>query len=174
MSSYAQRLTNMAARLDDDTSAFLADLESLDDAQLTFRPAPDCWSVLDVGHHLLLVERNTLIRLRKPRRDTRRGLRHRLVHQALRFVLRAGIRVKTPSQVVQPTDPITLPELKEQWPVERAGIREVLLAAEEGDPLMRHPVAGPMDAVAGFEFLVLHLNHHRKQVARIRRSEGFP
>lgn len=174
MSSYTQRQQETADQLDEATKAFLEELEGLDGAQLDFHPEPDSWSVRDVAHHLMLVEKNILIRLEKSAPLGKPGLKDRVLHFVVKTVLRTGIKVKAPSKAVKPTDPIELADLKEQWSSCRAGIRKRLLASAAGESVMAHPIAGPLDSLAGFEFLLMHVRHHMKQVGRIRAHQDFP
>lgn len=174
MSSYSQRVQDLAAQLDERTTSFLRELEALDPAQREFRPAADSWSILDVAHHLVLIEQSILEMALKPHRPLRRSLKDRFGHLAVKVFLTLGMRVKAPSKTLHPTDPITLDELEARWLPLRSELEEIFFAGKPDESLFRHPYAGPLNGESGFEFLVIHFDHHMKQVARVRRSEGFP
>jgi hypothetical protein len=46
--------------------------------------------------------------------------------------------------------------------------------ADFARPLMRHPILGLLTPVETLTFILRHIAHHRRQIARIRRSPGYP
>lgn len=178
-----ENVSRLRAELERETAELWQELRSASPEQRDFRPAPGAWTPVDVGHHLFLAERSILEAGRKRRADpARRKLnRPRLVERFLnglvQLVLRSGIRVKAPSEVLKPQEPIPLDDLLEQWQEVRGGLEELLDAipeAELGFTLFRHAVGGPLDVAQGLEFMVGHIRHHRRQLDRIRASSGFP
>jgi hypothetical protein len=85
--------------------------------------------------------------------------------------------VRVPVPAITPAGDDPLPRLTERWTDARSRLHDHLLQLDDAGlavPLLRHPVAGPLSAPQGLEFLALHLAHHRRQLDRIRTSPGFP
>lgn len=165
--------------LEERRQALVAELEGCAPEQLSFRQAPEAWSLGEVAHHLLLVEQGVLQVLSDERRQHpgRRTILNRIGSVAVRVVFALGIRVKVPIRSVVPTGDVPLNEVKQQWNDTRAGIRvylEGVASPTLRQPLLRHPVSGPMDVSQGLVFLRRHFDHHLRQVARMRRSAAFP
>ena len=165
--------------LEDRRHQLLAELDRCTAAQRVFQPASDAWSLAGVAHHLLLVEQSTLQFLSSPQRaaPTRRRLRHLVGLPLVRLVFALGIRVKVPIRGIKPRPDLPLPELKQQW----EEVRTAMAAYLDGitgdalqEPVLAHPIGGPMNIPQGLDFLVRHFDHHLRQVARIRSAPAFP
>ena len=158
---------------------FLEVLQGLTAAQLRFRPAADAWNVVAVGHHVVLAERGTAAAIRKHlgMRSSKRRLEHRLGYLLLWAVLKTGLRVKNPVPETAPDPDIDLARLIELWETTRRELSDVL---SELSPrglqyaAFKHPVAGPFTVEEALDFLVGHLDHHLRQVDRIRQDPSFP
>ena len=165
--------------LEDRRHQLLAELERCTTAQQVFQPAPDAWSLAGVAHHLVLVDQSTLQALSNGRRtgSMRRKLRHRVGSALVRLVFALGIRVKVPFRGIEPRPNVPLPELKQQWEEVRTAMAAYLDGITEDalhEPVLAHPIGGPMNIPQGLDFLVHHFDHHLRQVARIRRASAFP
>jgi hypothetical protein len=162
-------------RLEREREAVLASLAGQDDVQLRFRPAPDAWSSRDVVEHLVLVEELVGSRVGKATGPT--GWRGRLALQIMRVASTMRARVRAPLPAILPTGDDPLPLLAARWSQARARLHAHLVTLDThglGQPLLRHPVAGPLSAPQGLDFLSLHITHHRRQLQRIRSSQAFP
>lgn len=157
----------------------VADLDRYTPEQQTFRPSPGAWSVRDVAEHLLRVEQGVLQAASGPQRPDpgRRTLRHAMGALLVRLVFALGIRVRMPVRGIQPRGQLSLAELVRQWDearAEMAGFLRSIAPDQVRQPLLRHPVAGPLDLAGGLDFLARHWDHHLRQIRRIRRAPGFP
>ena len=162
-------------RLERQREAVLASLAGQDDAQLRFRPAPDAWSSRDVVEHLVIVEE--LVGSRAGSASGATGWRGRMALQVMRAASTLRARVRAPLPALLPTSDDPLPQLAERWSQARARLHAHLVTLDAAGlvrPLLRHPVAGPLSAPQGLDFLSLHLTHHRRQLQRIRSSRAFP
>lgn len=162
-------------RLERQREAVLASLAGQDDAQLRFRPAPDAWSSRDVVEHLVLVEELVGSRVGKATGLT--GWRGGMALLIMRVASTLRARVRAPLPALLPTGDDPLPQLAVRWSQARARLHAhlVTLGAEGLEqPLLRHPVAGPLSAPQGLDFLSLHITHHRRQLDRIRSSQALP
>ena len=158
----------------------LATVRTLDPVQLRFAPAPGSWSIAQVVEHLTLAEELTAKGLRNPRPVERRGSR---LAASLRLrILKAifgkpFVRVRAPSRALLPEGSASLDALERRWSEAAADIEAFLRdlpAARERERLFRHPVTGWLTLREMLEFHHAHIGHHARQIARIRRSPGFP
>lgn len=157
--------------------AFLEAVRALPPAALDWRPSPESWTPAQVVQHLCLVEELTLQQVDAPLAPgvSRATLRTRVGALVVRVVLSLGIRVRMPTRRVAPEPPLPFEESSRRWMEAAAALRERLpsLAARSG-PVMFHPVAGPRTLPQALDFLLAHLQHHRRQLDRITGSPGFP
>ena len=167
------------AALERRRQALLGELETLGDSALSFRPAPGTWSILEVVHHLVLLEQGILRAVQdepaQPRR--RRNLRERVGCAAVWLVFKLGLRVKIPTNRVRPQPGLPLSRLEQEWAASRASLEAYLDSAPASMPsetMFRHPIGGPMNVEQTLLFLTRHFDHHRRQISRIRRSGAFP
>ncbi len=167
------------ASLERRRQALLAELETLGDAALSFRPALGAWSLLEVVHHLVLVEQGILQPVQdgpdQPR--TRRNLRERVGCTAVWLVFKLGLRVKIPTKRVRPQPGLGLSRLEQEWAASRTSLEAYLDSTPASLPsemMFRHPIGGPMNVEQTLLFLTRHFDHHRRQISRIRRSGAFP
>jgi len=159
--------------------ALLAELETLGDSALSFRPAPGAWSILEVVHHLVLVEQGIL----RPAHDgpaqlrRRRNFRERVGCAAVWLVFKLGLRVKIPTKRVRPQPGLNLSRLEQEWAASRTSLEAYLdstPASMPSETMFRHPIGGPMNVEQTLLFLTRPFDHHRRQISRIRRSGAFP
>jgi hypothetical protein len=164
----------LLARLESRRRELMAEADRLTAEQLTFRPAPNAWSALDVIEHLVKVEEEIAARVR-PRSP--RGLIGTLKAKAalgamcVLFGMRG--RIKVPVQGILPLGGVTLSDLARRWEAAEAALRERLEGFGDQDwsrPMMRHPLLGLLTPAEGLTFLRWHIGHHRRQIARIRRA----
>ncbi|HEU4525339.1 MAG TPA: DinB family protein, partial [Gemmatimonadales bacterium] len=93
----------LLTRIESRRREIIREADGLTAEQLTFRPAPNAWSALDVLEHLVKVEEAiaSRVRPREPRRwsETARAKTSLVLVRALTLV---GRRVKVPVQAVLP------------------------------------------------------------------------
>ncbi len=172
-------LARLHDRLDGGLERMLAELGQMSEAQRRFRPHADAWSPTQVCHHLLLAQRGSVGSIEKVRgkKARHRSLGQRLGHRAVRLVLRLGLRVKNPAPSAAPDPAISFEELEPEWAGERARLRRLLESMGEhalGEAGMKHPVAGPLTVEESLTFLAGHVEHHLRQIGRIRAHPDFP
>lgn len=164
-------------RLDRGREAFLSAISALPSGSAEWRPSVDSWSPAQVVQHLCLVEELTLAQLERPLPSDRARptLRTRVGALVVRVVFSVGIRVRTPTRKVAPEPPLPLDVSVPRWRAAGTRLRErVETLSGQAGPVMLHPVAGPMTMLQGLDFLLVHLDHHGKQLRRITRSPDFP
>ena len=166
-------------RLAEQKEQFLGSLRALTAEQLSFRVKSGAWTVVQVGHHVVLVEQRTADAIKKHRgmRSGKRRLHHRLGNLLLWSVFRTGLRVKNPVPEAAPDADVDLGQLLEAWEQARTDLEEVLSEVKERGlqyAAFKHPVGGPFTVEQALDFLVQHLDHHLRQIERIQQHAEFP
>ncbi|MEK7483420.1 MAG: DinB family protein [Planctomycetota bacterium] len=161
---------------------FFEKLRSFDGAQLSFQPKPNQWSMLEVMHHLILVEELVLDYVQKKLQSPletlpKKGLKSSLTSAMIRFVLKFPVKVKIPTDRVKPEKEQTLTELSSQWNTLQDrwnALMEIFQAGQESCLVFRHPIGGPWSIVQTLQFVPEHIRHHLIQIERIRQHPQFP
>jgi len=146
---------------------FLASVAGLSEWQVTIRPDPARWSVLDCVEHVTTVEERFLgwlenaKKLDEPRIDKQKeaGLLARVADRST--------RAQSPEAALPVGRFTTLAQALEQFNVNRT--RSIQFAQERSDELYylatEHPRFGPMN---GAEFLMIITAHARRHAAQIQ------
>jgi uncharacterized damage-inducible protein DinB len=168
----------LLARVESRRREMIAEADRLTAEQLTFRPAPNAWSALDVLEHLVKVEEAIVsrVRSREPRRLVE-AARAKAALGIMRVLFVARGRIKVPVQGVLPLGGVTLSDLVSRWEAAQAALKERLESFGPQDwsrPMMRHPLIGLLTPSEGLTFIHSHMGHHRRQIARIPRARGYP
>jgi len=176
-------LPRLADRLDQIRSRRTRTLDELEAAtpeEREFHPGSGAWSLTDVARHLSLVEGKTT-RVLAQRRVTgiaRRPMVDALVRQPLLWAyFGSPWRAKIPAPSVAPDPAVPLAQVRAEWEAAHAMLAAHLEGVTERDAhaiVYRHPFGGYMDLFDTLRFVVRHHDHHREQLARIRRAPGFP
>lgn len=166
-------------RLNAGLDRMLSELRGMTEEQRRYKPDEPTWSATQVSHHVLLAQTGIVDQIEKMRgqKSRRRSLFESLRHQAVRFVLWCGIRVKNPAPSAAPDPNVTLDELEPSWAAERArlsGLLESMGEAALADAGFKHPIAGPLNVAETVTFLATHVEHHLRQLDRIRAHPDFP
>lgn len=171
-------LDPLLAQLAERRQRLLGELATLSHATLNRRPDADSWSLLQVAEHLELVESAMLGTMRQTRatgRTLRRRPKNYLGYAIFRVVMATGIRVRVPGRVqtiVTPPDSTgDLDAIAARW-AQTADALEAHVRGCGPDELRRfvalHPITGPLTPRQVLLFLRRHLDHHRRQIRRIR------
>ncbi|HEX6088932.1 MAG TPA: DinB family protein [Gemmatimonadales bacterium] len=141
---------------------------------VTWKPGPESWSLTEVVEHLVIAEERSLRGLEKERPadlGSRFGASLRI--RLLTLLAPLPIRVKAPSKGLLPTGIPELPELATRWGEARcrlAGVLDAVTPETLGERRWKHPVAGWLDTHEWLSFILAHVDHHRAQMRRIRKS----
>lgn len=173
------RMAELHAGLGERLERLRARLGSMTREQLHFRPEPGAWSPLQVTHHLYLAEAASVAAMEKVegRPSRRRGLVARLGYLGVWVVLKLGVKVKNPAPAANPDADVDLAAVERDWREVRGRLQALLERLGESgahSAAMMHPIAGPLDVEETLLFLSRHLDHHLRQIDRIRRHPRFP
>ena len=169
-------------KLEYQRDAVINGLHELTHEQLNYKPAPDSWSILQVLNHLIHSERKTVDYIQKKIQDVgnlqKAGARAAFSSFMLDTILRLPLKFKAP-QVALPVqnEMYSLDEMQREWVDVRERFAQVL---NKLDPIssekliFKHPRAGRFNIYQTLSFISGHVEHHRKQIARVKASPGFP
>jgi uncharacterized damage-inducible protein DinB len=170
------RVETQLEALERKTQALLDELETWPEELLQAHPPAGGWSVLEVLDHVIRVEAAAIGAVRA---EAGTGRRISWIDRGrgvmVRLVLVTPIRLKVPAGApgVVPKAPPTFSRCVQRWQRIREELGTLLRQLPEPDRqcgLMRHPVSGWMNAAETVQFLAAHLEHHRYQIARLRRG----
>lgn len=152
----------------------------LSDAQLTYRPAPDRWSVADCVEHIVLVERAifgaVLKGIERPADPAKRADIHITDVDVIKSVRSRAVTTAAPDLFV-PTGVFgdaagSLRAFDQQRDSTLAFARTI--TEDLRMHYFRHFVLGWLDSYQALLVLVSHGERHRKQIEEIKASAGFP
>lgn len=167
-------LTDQWKSLEAHTSYYWQLLETMPESQLKYQPAPDKWSILQVTEHLLGAEESSLYYLKKKNYTplaTRSILPAPIRSILLNIALRSPLKFKAPKvEALVPYNTTPPAEVLQRWKEVRKQLALYLEQAPKeavGKPLFRHPFAGALSLPQMLQFMVEHLDHHRRQIRAI-------
>lgn len=167
-------LQQQCADLDRRSCVLLDDLARLAPLELSFKPDPRCWSILEVVQHLVLSEQDVIGNARFV--DTpaflRRDLRAYLGYPAVFLMLYYGVPWPVPSAGMIPDGRTTIAELRTQWNDLHAWLQRYvdgLTPTTIKQAVFYHPLTGPITVKQTLVLSHIHLSCHLRQIERIKR-----
>jgi len=157
----------------------LGTVKRLSHTQLTYKPAPDRWSVAENLEHITVVETRVLGFIQKTleapsdfsKKSAKEGQEQALVDDIAGRIT----RFKAPEHIV-PTGRWPLDQLTEEF--EAARKRSTEFAAGTDADLRHHffphPIFGEMDCYQWLLLLGAHCDRHRAQSEEVMVDPGFP
>lgn len=127
-------------------------------------PNDDEWSYVSLIEHLVVVELAILDS--KNLGEVKNSLKEKLVHYGVGFFMTFGIKVPVPTERVIPTGKKTLEALFDEWAEIRPKLF-TLLAEENDNAIMNHPILGLCDRRKTAWFLDKHLLYHQVRAKRV-------
>jgi len=160
----------------------LNDVMQLSHDQQNFKPDPESWSILQVLNHLIYSETNMVKYLQKKllgvESTEKAGIQSSVRSTLLNIFLKLPIKYKAPyAAMPQQEEVYVFDNLKKQWDEVRAEFGKILDqldTASANKLIFKHPVAGRFNIYQTLSFLQEHIDHHKKQIERIKKSSVFP
>ncbi|HEY0734856.1 MAG TPA: DinB family protein [Herpetosiphonaceae bacterium] len=166
-------LQQQCTDLDRRSRTLLDELAHLAPPELSFKPHPRSWSILEVVQHLVLAEQDVIGNARFA--DTpafrRRDLRALLGYPAVFLVLYYGVPWPVPSAGMIPDGRATLAELRSQWSDLHAWLQHYvdrLTPTTIKRAVFYHPLTGPITVKQTLVLSHIHLTCHTRQIERIK------
>lgn len=160
---------------------FLDAVENLSDAQWSYKPAPERWSVAEVAEHLMLAEASffatvegTLAQKPDPGWQSRTAGKTEFLERAL---LNRQVKAQAP-EPLQPRRDLTRAEILSRFKNARA--RTLKFIKETNVPLKAYtrdhpfPIFGTLNAYQWLIYIPLHNLRHNQQIAEVKSTPGFP
>jgi len=172
-----EALLRMAERLIHERNVLVEQLQNLTFEDLSFKPAPDKWSILMVIEHLVLAESEIIGDLDQVQKSSSqtRCLRDRMAYFITLLVLRFGIPVPVVSHTMEPIGKTPLEALVHQWR-ENQGKLLTFVKGLNKDTARRavfsHPFAGALNTRQILRLATFHFDSHVRQIRRNLRLLG--
>jgi len=150
----------------------LQQLGSLSSEVLSFKAAPDKWSIVEVVEHLVIAEKDLLKQLSTnvPTSTLDPESKTPEKYQTVIKVMVRDIPVDVPDESLQPHGRLPLNELLRLWDAMRKRLAELLAEIKSeniGNPVYRHPYGGPLDISETLQFFEVHFDNHMRHIDRI-------
>jgi len=150
----------------------LQQLGSLSSEVLSFKAAPDKWSIVEVVEHLVIAEKELLKQLSTNVPTSTLGPESKTPekYQTVIKVMVRDIPVDVPDESLQPHGRLPLNELLRLWDAMRKRLAELLAEIKSeniGNPVYRHPYGGPLDISETLQFFEVHFDNHMRHIDRI-------
>ena len=167
--------------LDESSAQTIAAVEKLNDAQWSFKSAPEKWSVGEVVEHIMMAESLLFAQMEKALAapvipDWAEKTKGKADFLERVMVKRQG-KAQAPEAIV-PSGKITRAELMVKLREARAKTREY--AVQTNDGLHSHttdhifPVFNTLSAYQWLIYIPLHNIRHNQQIEEVKASESFP
>ncbi len=167
--------------LQDSQKEFLALTDGLNDAQWTYKPAPDRWSVGETAEHIVLAEGALFGGVQKalaspPNPDWETKTRGKAAFLE-RVMVDRSHKAQAP-EAIQPHAQLSREEVLQRYKEVRATTLKFIEETEV--PLKEHtadhpfPIFGTLNAYQWLIYIPLHNMRHNQQIAEVKASPGFP
>ena len=170
------RYNKLQVLLKKDLRELISTCEKMDHKTLNWKPSKDEWSIAQVCHHLMLVERLSVAYVQK-KLSFNPKLKSAVFTDfwrvgALAIYARYMGRLKAPKAVNENNFPAEsqFKEIKKEWQENRMILWDHYRQIPEehiGKQIYRHPFAGRMSMRGMLVFFHEHFLRHRKQINRI-------
>ena len=159
----------------------VAAMDGLSNAQWTWKPGPEQWSVGETAEHVVLAEARLFDFVRKalaepPNPDWEQQTKGKTELLIRVMPTRQGKAV-APQSIV-PKEALSGAQVKERFEKQRVEI--VRFAGETQVALKQHTVAHPfpifgvLDAYQWLIYIPLHTMRHQRQIAEVKANPGYP
>jgi len=167
--------------LEDSQQEFLALVDGLNDAQWTFKPGPDRWSVGETAEHIVLAEAALFGSVQRavdapPNPDWE--IKTRGKTEFIEKVMVDRTHKAIAPEAIQPHAKMSREEVIQRYKDQRA--HAIQFAEETQVALKEHtvdhpfPVFGTLNAYQWLIYVPLHNMRHDQQIAEVKASPGFP
>lgn len=168
----------LIAQLKRTESRFLASVEGLSEAQWSYKPAPDRWSIAECAEHITAAEsflRNFIAESMKSELAADTAGTTNQDQKILTFLVDRSTKFKAPEPLM-PTNRFGTPAAAvAAYTKARA---ETIALASSGVDLRthgsKHFALGPLDSYGWFLFLSAHSERHTLQIEEVKADPGFP
>lgn len=176
-----EKTLNTFTHLETQREKLVNSYNNLSEKQLQFKPESDHWNLLQVMRHLITSEKQSLIyiqrKITRHEEAPKAGVDSYLRHIILKLALVLPIKFKAPKIAEVKEDFPNFEEMKLEWDSIRSDLKDLIESSNDAilaKAIYRHPRAGMLNIKQAVEFLETHINHHQKQIQRIKNHPSFP
>ena len=153
----------------------LKSVSSFTNQELNRKPNEDSWSICEVFSHLIFSEDRSVIYINKKiqgaANNNKAGFSQQIKTNLLKFILALPFKYKAPKVVS--TFPVfnSLEDIQKEWNNKRIVIEQIINETSEEvlhQQIFKHPSIGKISMLQFLEFLESHIEHHAKQIERIK------
>lgn len=167
--------------IEEQRKILLDEISKLSHTQQNFKPSPESWSILQVVNHLLYAETNIVKYMLKKMQGIatveKAGVQAKVRSIVLNTFLKSPLKFKAPKAAMPKQDEVYIFEnLSKQWSEVRAEFGKILDQLNPADAeklLFKHPISGKFNIYQTMSFMREHIEHHKKQIQRIKVSKSF-
>ena len=157
----------------------LTAVKNLSDAQWSFKPGPDRWSIGEVSEHILIFDPFLLSLVDRisasPANPAWAEQTQGKTEQMMTAVVNRTVKVKAPEPAV-PKGNLSRADFLKQFPEVRA--RTIKLVQENDQAIkehtFNHPNLGPMNGYHWLLLIPLHNMRHNLQIGEVKTVAGYP
>lgn len=161
-------------RMDNELRLLLKELEPYSEAKLNEKPKADAWSVFQVMHHMIKVERSSMAYVTKKLSYQpvlkKVGVKSGIIRVATKALASVPIKIKAPAVVGEDLPPhSTFWEVVKEYKDVRSELQRFLeeMPTDMFDKeIYKHPLTGRMSLNGMLQFLEGHFSRHRKQIRK--------
>lgn len=174
MRQYFQEYFNS---LSNDKNYLINETSYLTDDEFNLSTTEGKWSIGQILYHIILVERITVISLQKNIKNLstleEASTKNVLSSQLLKRALRSDRKFKAPDIAAKVPEKASLSELSTKWEkirIDLTSLLEIFPQEDENKLVYDHPYAGKLNIIQTLDFLVEHLQHHKRQIEVIKNN----
>lgn len=149
--------------------------------QLTFKPGPGHWNLLQVLDHIVTSEKMSAIYIKRQLNGKKYppapGWKAFFRYGLLKVAFKMPFKYKAPSIVDSTGKTPELNQLQDSWKTIRQELRAIIENTDEELlelGVYEHPRTGLLNMEQALNFLDIHIQHHQKQMERITGHKNFP
>lgn len=141
----------------------------LSDAQINRKPDMNKWSIAQVCHHLVLVEKATIKAISRGLKEESTHEKHKKIHLVL---LDRTKKIQAPKIVEPNEEPFEVQQMIDMLSDSRKNLLDFISTIEDKSVLaeksMRHPALGELPLDQWIEQIYLHEQRHIEQIKEIK------
>lgn len=158
----------------------MSEIKGLSEAQLTFKPAPDRWSIEECVKHIVTTEnmlwQMTEAGIQQPANPDKRSEIKVTDEQAVKMVEDRSQKRQTTDQLKPENSPFkTMADALAAFKTSRAKLEEYVRTTN--DDLRDHVLTLPFGSIDAYQmilFMAGHTNRHTQQIREVKGDPGFP
>jgi hypothetical protein len=180
-SELKRKCLDIFEKMEDQQTDILAELDSLNDEQRHFSIEPEKWNPLQVVLHLMTAEKLSLIYMRRKANSNEQldssGVLSKLRMLVLKLAFSLPFKYKAPRITDSTGKEPEYEKLKSDWKTVRSELKSLIKQLDDEtlrSEILKHPRVGMINMKQALNFMVTHIDHHKKQIKGIINHPSFP